>query len=132
MRRRSARRSGASCASVAGQRKLDQHELGAAVGLTQSAISRIERSAGDIGLKSIYRYARALGLQPVVTFTPSVDELLCGVAGERGDPGQLGNELQQTADHVSGEQAKLMQSLPEGIAALIASVADAAKQTRSS
>jgi transcriptional regulator with XRE-family HTH domain len=110
------------------QKKLNQQELGAAVGLTQSAISRIERSEGDIGLKSIYRYATALGLQPVVTFTPSVDDLL----GERGDAGELGEELQQAADDLTGEPVRLMQSLSEKMAKLIASVADAARRTRSS
>jgi transcriptional regulator with XRE-family HTH domain len=129
----------AFCQAVRGElrkrrklKKLDQEELGASIGLTQSAISRIERSEGDIGLKSIYRYASALGLHPVVTFTPSVDNLLGDVAGEQGEVGQLGKELQQVADHFTGEQAKLMQSLSEDVAKLIASVADAARQTRSS
>ncbi|MGH6916373.1 MAG: hypothetical protein ACREJ0_01565 [Geminicoccaceae bacterium] len=67
-----------------------------------------------------------------MTFAPSVDDLLCGVVGHSGDVGQLGKELQQVADHFTGEKAKVMQSLSEDVARLIASVADAARQERSS
>lgn len=129
----------AFCQSIRGElrkrrkaKKLDQQELGLLIGLTQSAISRIERSEGDIGLKSIYRYARALGLRPFIAFTPSAEDLLSGVVSEPGETEQLGKELRQAADHFTGEQAKLMQSLSEDVERLITSVADAARQARSS
>jgi transcriptional regulator with XRE-family HTH domain len=128
----------AFCQSIRGElrrrrrlKKLDQQELGALIGLTQSAVSRIERNEGDIGLKSIYRYARALGLRPFIAFTPSAEDLLGGVIGEAGKV-QRGKELRQVADHVADEQAKLMQSLSEDVERLITRVADAARQARSS
>lgn len=129
----------AFCQSVRGElrkrrkaRSLDQRDLGELVGLTQSAISRIERSEGDIGLKSIYRYARALGLRPFIAFTPSAEDLLGGVISEQGEALQLDKDLRQAADHFAGEQAKLMQSLSEDVEKLITSVADAARQARTS
>jgi len=110
---------------------LDQEALGERIGLTQSAVSRIERSQGDIGLKSLYRYARALGLQPVISFTPSVEELLDEVTGAPDEAGQLGQQLLlQAAAHFTGEQAKMMQSLSEDVAELVTRLADAAKTVR--
>jgi transcriptional regulator with XRE-family HTH domain len=52
---------------------IDQAALGEMIGLTQSAVSRIERGTGDIGLKTLFRYARALGRKPFVTFTMSAE-----------------------------------------------------------
>jgi DNA-binding XRE family transcriptional regulator len=49
-------------------RKLHQEDVAAQLNLTQSAISKIETGRGDLGLRTLYRYARALGLRPVVTF----------------------------------------------------------------
>jgi transcriptional regulator with XRE-family HTH domain len=51
---------------------LEQSALAREMGLSQPAISRIERGEGDIGLKTIFRYSRALGLKPYLTFAPSV------------------------------------------------------------
>ena len=49
---------------------LNQDELAERLGMSQSAISRMERGIGDIGLATIARYASAMGLQPVVAFGP--------------------------------------------------------------
>ena len=51
-------------------RHLQQDDIAARLNLTQSAISNIESGHGDIGLRTLHRYARALGLRPVVTFVP--------------------------------------------------------------
>jgi transcriptional regulator with XRE-family HTH domain len=78
---------------------LNQAALGQAMGLSQPAVSRIERGDGDIGLKTIYRYARALGLKPHLSFAPSValaaqgasaDPVLAAVVAEVG---QVQDEL---------------------------------------
>ncbi len=67
------------------QHGLDQAQLGEAMGLTQSAVSRIERGSGDIGLKTLFRYARALGLKPYITFSPSAVSALGEVAAASPD-----------------------------------------------
>jgi transcriptional regulator with XRE-family HTH domain len=54
----------------------DQAALGEKIGLTQSAVSRIERGTGDIGLKTLFRYARALGRKPFATFTVSAGSVV--------------------------------------------------------
>lgn len=51
-------------------KKLNQEEVAARLNLTQSAISKIEVGNGDIGLRTLYRYAGAIGLRPIVTFAP--------------------------------------------------------------
>ncbi len=67
----------AFCASVRNDlqlrrrdKKLNQEEVAGRLNLTQSAISKIEVGDGDIGLRTLYRYAGAIGLRPVVTFMP--------------------------------------------------------------
>jgi DNA-binding XRE family transcriptional regulator len=67
----------AFCASVRNDlqlrrrnKNLNQEEVAGRLNLTQSAISKIEAGDGDIGLRTIYRYAGAIGLRPIVTFTP--------------------------------------------------------------
>ena len=50
---------------------ISQGDLANRLGLTQSAISRIERGKGDIGLSTVYRYTMALGLCPDINYVPS-------------------------------------------------------------
>lgn len=59
---------------------LDQADVGRMLDLTQSAVSKIESGEGDIGLKTIFRYAYALGLIPVCTFLPDSSRLFPQVA----------------------------------------------------
>lgn len=47
---------------------LNQTELAERLGLSQSAISKIENSHGDLNFKTVFRIAAALGLNPVVAF----------------------------------------------------------------
>jgi phasin family protein len=49
-------------------RGLDQQHLADRLDLSQSAVSKIEAAEGDLGLKTLYRYAAALGLEPTVQF----------------------------------------------------------------
>lgn len=53
------------------ERHLQQNDVAAYMNMTQSAISKIENGRGDIGLRTVHRYARALGLRPVVLFVPA-------------------------------------------------------------
>jgi transcriptional regulator with XRE-family HTH domain len=49
-------------------RSLDQTAVAELLDMTQSAVSKIESGEGDIGMKTVFRYAHALGLIPVCTF----------------------------------------------------------------
>jgi len=51
--------------------KLDQSKLGEMLGLSQSAVSKIENGRGDMGLETLYEYADAVGLRPAVVFVPT-------------------------------------------------------------
>jgi transcriptional regulator with XRE-family HTH domain len=46
---------------------LDQSAVAELLDMTQSAVSKIESGEGDIGMKTVFRYANALGLIPVFT-----------------------------------------------------------------
>jgi transcriptional regulator with XRE-family HTH domain len=54
---------------------LDQKAVGDLLDLTQSAVSKIESGEGDLGLKTVFRYAHALGLVPVCMFLPDSEQL---------------------------------------------------------
>jgi transcriptional regulator with XRE-family HTH domain len=65
-------------ASLREQRKaqgLDQTAVADLLDMTQSAVSKIEIGEGDIGVKTIFRYAHALGLLPVCVFLPDSSRL---------------------------------------------------------
>jgi transcriptional regulator with XRE-family HTH domain len=55
--------------------KLDQSELAARLDMTQSAVSKIESGDGDLGVKTVFRYAHALGLIPVCLLLPDSSQL---------------------------------------------------------
>lgn len=60
--------------SLRDQRKemgLDQKTLAERLDMTQSAVSKIENGEGDFGVKTLFRFAHALGLQPVFGFVPA-------------------------------------------------------------
>jgi transcriptional regulator with XRE-family HTH domain len=52
--------------------KIEQGVLGKRLDMGQSAVSKIETGEGDIGVKTIFRHARALGLRPVCFFVPTI------------------------------------------------------------
>jgi transcriptional regulator with XRE-family HTH domain len=53
--------------------KLGQTQIGAMLDLGQSAISKIEKGRGDLGLETLYQYAEALGLRPAVVFVQTAE-----------------------------------------------------------
>lgn len=55
--------------------KLDQTDVAERLDMTQSAVSKIESGDGDIGMKTVFRYAHALGLVPVCIFLPDSSQL---------------------------------------------------------
>jgi transcriptional regulator with XRE-family HTH domain len=54
---------------------IDQSKLAESLDLTQSAISKIEGGQGDLGVKTVFRYAHALGLRPICIFVPTAGRL---------------------------------------------------------
>jgi transcriptional regulator with XRE-family HTH domain len=51
--------------------RVEQATIAKKMDLSQSAISKIENGKGDIGLKTLYRYANALGQRPLFLFIPT-------------------------------------------------------------
>lgn len=72
----------AFCAMVRAQLKQrrkalgwDQARAAKELNISQSAISKIEGGHGDIGLKTVFRYASALERQPLVVLAPLPQEI---------------------------------------------------------
>ncbi len=54
------------------RRRLTQKQVAAAMGVNQSVVSRIETEGdAEMGLDTVFRYAAALGLRPVLDFEPA-------------------------------------------------------------
>jgi transcriptional regulator with XRE-family HTH domain len=63
---------------------LDQSSVAAKLEVSQSAISKIENGSGDIGLKTLFRYADALGVKPLILFMQSKDQIADQIIERRG------------------------------------------------
>lgn len=114
------------CGSIRGKLRrcrkiegIDQKELGEVMQLTQSAVSRIENGTGDIGLKSVYRFARALGYQPVVMFTPSVEGIIAGAIAGDQNIAAASTEIHQFAAEFNSGQTKMMQVFSDEMTELL-------------
>jgi transcriptional regulator with XRE-family HTH domain len=55
--------------------RIDQEHVAGHLNVTQSAISKLETGAGDLSLKTLYRFSEALGLRPVVNFVQSASSV---------------------------------------------------------
>jgi transcriptional regulator with XRE-family HTH domain len=86
--------------------RVDQAALGQVIGLTQSAVSRIERGTGDIGLKTLFRYARALERKPFVTFTVSAGSVV-----EEVKPSAAAEAVKNTAAALDDEHERYLQAI---------------------
>lgn len=53
----------------------NQTEVAEAMGTTQSAVSRIESAAGDIGISTLLRYGEAIDLTPADLFSQISEQL---------------------------------------------------------
>jgi DNA-binding XRE family transcriptional regulator len=47
---------------------LTQEELASRIGTTQSAIARLESGSTMPSLKTLFKYAKATGMKPIITF----------------------------------------------------------------
>ncbi|MCB2102624.1 MAG: helix-turn-helix transcriptional regulator [Rhodobacterales bacterium] len=102
---------------------LEQGDLGERLDLSQSAVSRMERGQGDLGLKSVYRYARALGLQPIITFAPSAESIMAGQVGEVD-----AESLRLAMDFVNDERARLLRTVSNGLDVLLVETVSATRK----
>jgi transcriptional regulator with XRE-family HTH domain len=104
-------------AALREQRKaqdLDQAEVAALLDMTQSAVSKIETGEGDLGLKTVFRYARALGLIPVCVLQPDNSQLF----PEGSNAAQVTRELQtafvkETSKAMSSAVAEIARAVGE-------------------
>jgi len=77
--------------SLRDQRKqmgIDQKSLAERLGMTQSAVSKIESGEGDVGVKTLFRYAHALELRPIFGFIP-VASAITGDTGKTAEDFQI-------------------------------------------
>jgi transcriptional regulator with XRE-family HTH domain len=53
---------------------LNQKELGKLIDFSQSAISKVENGGGDLSLKTLFRVAGALGLNPILSLASAAKD----------------------------------------------------------
>lgn len=111
------------------QRGLNQAGLGELMGMTQSAVCKIETGQGDLGLKSIYRFAEATGCRPVLVFLPSAQALARHAeakpeADQQAKEDQAGKEL---AVRMEQAQVALLRSVSGDISEMAAEFAELLK-----
>ena len=102
---------------------LDQATLGERLGLSQSAISKIETGTGELGLTTVARYAAALGDRPMLGFRRAGGADAAGPA----DPGQALAELAGalTPPAMEALQRALLRQMSDLIPRVFADVAKA-------
>ena len=117
----------AFCASVRSELRqrrkdvgLDQSELGERLGLTQSAVSKIENGRGDIGLETVYEYADAVGLRPVVVFVPAAQTMADRASAASAQTGVApAGEGNVPAKAVEAAQIAVIQAVTKSIPAIL-------------
>lgn len=96
---------------------LNQEDLARRLELSQSAISKIESGRGDLGVKTLFRVADALGMRPVVTLADSSDATQASETERASDPALA------AAAALEAAQETLLRQIPEvfqGVAARLA------------
>ena len=112
------------------QKKLDQAEMAELMDLTQSAVSKLERGRGDIGLKSIYRYAATLGLQPIVVFAPLSEEMVEAVMGEMEEDSVSAETIHEAAADITAAQTRIVQSFSDDLVSMMTRYTDLTRRVR--
>ena len=108
------------------ERKLDQSSLAKQLDLSQSAVSKIETSAGDIGIKTIFRYAHAVGLRPVCVFIPSAEQLIKETPQRRSGAQTTAVAMSPKAAVAFEEvQVKLVRSVSDSVSSVMNGLARA-------
>jgi transcriptional regulator with XRE-family HTH domain len=97
---------------------LNQKELADRIEVSQSAISKVESGRGDVGLKTVFRIADALGLKPVMAFASTAH-----AAAEAHPP--LAEMAAKTAAVADAVQEDLIRKIPDIVQEAVARVAAA-------
>ena len=98
-------------------RKLEQSLVAKQLDMTQSAVSKLETGTGDIGIKTVFRYAHALGFRPVCVFIPSAERLFNDAPAQDGSSGQPAPVPMTPEAAVAFEevQVKLVRSVSDSV-----------------
>lgn len=104
---------------------LDQAVLAKKLEIGQSAVSRLENGRGDIGMKTLYRYADALGMTPVVIFVPSKERIAEEIMGVIR-PDDAGALRENAVGAALKAQEMLLRGMSDAIPAVAAKIASAA------
>jgi transcriptional regulator with XRE-family HTH domain len=81
---------------------LNQEAVGRKLDLSQSAVSKIEKGDGDLSLKTLHRFAEAIGYRPVVLMIPSA-RATAGIAITGASPRDTDFEPVAASHETTGE-----------------------------
>jgi len=82
--------------------KISQKDIAERLGMTQSAVSRIENGQGDLGMATVYRYTMALGLRPIVNYAPSPS-----LSAAKEDIKAVLSAMEKLAEHQSAYEDRI-------------------------
>lgn len=91
---------------------LEQSAVAAKLEIGQPAVSRLENGSGDIGLKTLFRYADAIGVKPLVLFIPSERQIKERLDQAR-DETKHGPSTRTPAEAAQEAQESLLRALSE-------------------
>jgi transcriptional regulator with XRE-family HTH domain len=103
---------------------LGQAEIATKLEIGQSAVSKLENGNGDIGLKTLFRYADALGVKPFVLFIPSEDRIAEQIVESRADTTPAESHM-ATAGAVQEAQEHLLRTVSDALPEVVAKLAAA-------
>lgn len=104
---------------------LEQKDVAKTMEIGQPAVSRIENGAGDIGLKTLCRYADAVGMRPYIVFMPSRTQLIEQMA-EAGTVQHSEHGIVAAADAMQSAGDVLLDAVSGAIPAAMKKIAEAA------
>lgn len=99
--------------------ELSQTEVAKRMGVDQSAISKLENGNGDIGLKTLMRFAIALNYVPLIVFAPCPQEVRESL---KGDPRPGGTQWRPFMPSFERIQNALMGIIVGALPSLIAAL----------
>ena len=82
--------------------KISQKDIAERLGMTQSAVSRIENGQGDVGMATVYRYTMALCLRPIVNYAPSPS-----LSAAKEDIKAVLSAMEKLAEHQSAYEDRI-------------------------
>jgi transcriptional regulator with XRE-family HTH domain len=90
---------------------MKQRDVADVLQMSQSVVSRIEQGQGDIGLMTVWRYASALGVEPVISFVPKASAY-----EGAGEAAGVQNALQALSVKLGSEMDAMLEERRHGVA----------------